>query len=194
MPTNEANPDVYQFLAQRQSGSILIEPKPSYQELQKILAIAGTVPDHGALKPFRFIIIQNEARKKFGEALVNAAEEAKGSLLDEKTRPKIFAKAFAAPVLIVIIFSPVDSPRIPLWEQQASASCTGYALDLAANSLGFGAVWKNFAYEPGHLMKQLCQLKPEEFMLGWVGIGTEQERERSPREALDLKRHAVFLD
>ncbi|MCX6129004.1 MAG: nitroreductase [Proteobacteria bacterium] len=185
--------DNFRFLVERQSASILIEPGPSHQDLQKILATAGTVPDHGGLKPYRFIVIQGAARDSFGESLINAAEEAKGTRLDESVRVKIKAKAFAAPLQILIIFSPVEQPKIPDWEQMAAASCTGYAMDLAANALGFGSVWKNFAYGPGRMMKQLFQLQPSESVLGWINIGTEQARDRPPRAAFDIARHVIFL-
>lgn len=182
----------YNFLAQRQSASILIEPRPDRSTMEKILQVGGTVPDHGALKPFRFVVVEGEAREKFADAMVNAAVEAKGEL-DEKKRAKLKSKAYAAPLQVILVFSPEEDDKIPEWEQMASASCTGYALVLAANALGFGAVWKSFGFEPGSLMKETFQLQAHERILGWVNIGTEKERERSPRKPLDLKRHALFL-
>lgn len=190
---SDANEKFYQFLAQRRSAAILNEPKPGSADLEKILAVAGTVPDHGSLKPYRFVVVEGEGRDRFGEALLNAADENRGSPLDESARPKIKAKAFAAPLQVLIIFSPVASPKIPDWEQMAAASCTGYAIGLAANSLGFGAVWKSFAYDPGTKMKSLLKLEGQEKLLGWVNIGTEKERDRSEREQLDFDRHVLFV-
>jgi nitroreductase len=184
--------EIYSFLAQRRSASILQEPAPDRSTVEKILQVAGTVPDHGSLKPYRFVIVEGAGRDRFAEALVNAGVEAKGSL-DEKKQAKLKSKAYAAPMQIVIIFSPRDSEKIPDWEQMASASCTGYALALAANALGFGAVWKSFAFDPGSLMQQIFQLQPRERVLGWVNVGTEKERERSTRAPLDLTKHALFL-
>ncbi len=184
--------DFYQFLAQRRSASILVEPSPDQAQLEKILQVGGTVPDHGGLKPYRFAVVSGEGREKFAEAMVNAGLEAKASL-DEKKQAKLKSKAYAAPMQIVIIFSPQDDDKIPEWEQMATASCTGYALGLAANALGFGAVWKSFGFEPGSLMKKIFHLENKERILGWVNIGTEKDRERSPRTPLDLKKYALFL-
>src|SRR5690606_9779223 len=92
--------------------------------------------------------------------------------LEESLRKKISQKAFMAPTLIVMIFSPVASPKIPEWEQFASASCAGYALALAAFSMGLGAVWKSFAFDPDQQLKQLLQLKQQEKLLGWINVGT----------------------
>jgi nitroreductase len=184
--------EIYSFLAQRRSSSVLQEPRPDRGTVEKILQVAGTVPDHGSLKPYRFVVVEGSGRDQFAEALLNAGLEAKGSL-EEKKQAKLKSKAYAAPMQIVIIFSPQESEKIPDWEQMASASCTGYALVLAANALGFGAVWKSFPFDPGSLMKQAFQLQPRERVLGWVNVGTEKERERSARSPIDLKKFALFL-
>ena len=195
MSQHQANPDFFNFLAERRSASRLVEPKPDEGEVRNILKVAGTVPDHGALKPYRFVIIEGEGRQVFGESLLDAAAEHRPGGLEESLKAKIKAKALAAPLLIVIIFSPVASAKIPHWEQMASASCTGYAIDLAANALGFGAVWKNFAYEPGAQMKKILALTEGEAVLGWVNIGTDPERSKQslPREEFNFARHALYL-
>ncbi len=184
--------DLANFLGERRSASILAEPKPDQADVERILQIAGTVPDHGSLKPYRFVVVQGESREQFANSLVNAYEEVRGQT-EEPLRAKLKAKAYAAPLQIILIFSPIDSAKIPAWEQMAAAACTGYACDLAANALGFGAVWKNFAYEPGSDMKNLFRLQPHEKVLGWINIGTETQRQQSSRSPMDLKKHALFL-
>lgn len=190
---NEAKPEFYDCLAKRRSASILQEPKPSRAAIERILNLAGTVPDHGDLKPYRFVVFEDSARDRFGDALVDAANAHRSEPLDEHKKPKIRAKAFAAPMQILIIYSPVASEKIHAWEQMASASCTGFALVLGAHALGYGAVWKSFAYDPGPALTALAALGPEERVLGWVNIGTEKDRDHAPRKPLDLARHVRFL-
>jgi len=185
-------PEIYHFLAQRRSASILVEPKPDHGTIEKILQVGGTVPDHGGLKPYRFVVVEGDGREKFAQAMLNAAVEAK-VVLDEKKQAKLKSKAYAAPMQVIIVFSPHDDDKIPEWEQMASASCTGYAVGLAANALGFGAVWKSFGFEAGSLMKQVFHMQKNERILGWVNIGTEKDRERSHRSPLDLNKFAMFI-
>jgi nitroreductase len=59
-----------------------------------------------------------------------------------------------------------------VWEQVASASCTGYAMVLAATGLGYGAVWKSAAVLNTAPLRALFELTPDESLLGWVNIGT----------------------
>ncbi len=185
--------EIYQFLANRRSASILVEPAPDKNAIQKILNVAERVPDHGKLMPYRFVIFEGEGREQFALGLVNAANENRHEPLDEKLTPKIKAKAYAAPLQILLIYSPVPSEKIPAWEQKATAACTGYAITMGANALGFGAVWKSFAYDTGSVLRNLISLKEGEEVLGWVNIGTEKERERLPPSPIDLNRFARFV-
>jgi nitroreductase len=187
------NNSAYEFLLKRRSASILHDPKPERAEIEQILNIAATAPDHGNLKPYRFVVIEGDAREKFGDALVDSANQFRPEALEEKMKPKIKAKAFAAPMQILIIYSPVASEKIHAWEQMSTASCAGFGLVLGANALGFGAVWKSFFYDSGESLKKLCGMSQGEMILGWVNIGTEKERDHSARSPLDLSAHAKFL-
>ncbi|RYZ59568.1 MAG: nitroreductase, partial [Proteobacteria bacterium] len=51
------NNSAYEFLWKRRSASILHDPKPGRHEIEQILNIAATAPDHGNLKPYRFVIV-----------------------------------------------------------------------------------------------------------------------------------------
>ena len=53
----------------------------------------------------------------------------------------VLAKLTAAPATILVISSPVDSPKVPLWEQQLSAGAVCMNLEHAASAYGFSACW-----------------------------------------------------
>jgi nitroreductase len=72
----------------------------------------------------------------------------------------------------VLIASPDPGSNVPVWEQVASASCTGYAMVLAATGLGYGAVWKSAAVLDTEPVRTLFALTEDEQLLGWVNIGT----------------------
>lgn len=52
----------------RRSAPVLKEPGPTRAELARILGAAGTVPDHGTLRPFRFVVVEGDGRAAFGDA------------------------------------------------------------------------------------------------------------------------------
>lgn len=65
---------VLAFLSTRRSvkPDRLIAPGPSPNELETMLKIASRVPDHKKLAPWRFIVIEGEARDRLGEIAAEA--------------------------------------------------------------------------------------------------------------------------
>jgi len=145
---------------------------PSPADLESILATAVTVPDHGDLRPWRFAVCSGAGRERFGAALVAGLHEARGDDLPEAMVVKMRSKAFAAPCSVVLIASPDTTSNVEVWEQVASASCTGYAMVLAATGLGYGAVWKSAAVLGTAAVRQLFDVGPDESLMGWVNLGT----------------------
>jgi nitroreductase len=92
-------------------------------------------------------------------------------------------KAFAAPCAVLLIASPDPTSNVEVWEQVASASCTGYAVVLAATGLGYGAVWKSAPVLATAPVRELVGLGPEESLLGWVNLGTPAPLGRKKRSA-----------
>ena len=84
-------------------------------------------------------------KERLADALAEGLHLTRGADLPESAVAKMRNKAFAAPCTVVLIASPHPESNVPVWEQVASASCTGYAVVLAAVALGFGAVWKSAA-------------------------------------------------
>jgi len=174
------------FLTRRTSAIGLGEPGPDPATLDRLLAAACAVPDHSLLQPFRFVVVDTQARQRFGEALAAVARELDPNL-QEFHATKLVNKAFFGPCLVALIASPRPGAKVPVWEQEASAACTGFALVLAAEALGFGAVWKSAPVHEGRALAELLALSPGERFLGWVNLGTNT-RETKPRAPVDLSR------
>ncbi len=144
---------------------------PDDRTLSRVLATAMTVPDHGGLRPWRFAVVSGAGRERFATALVAGLHELRGQDLPEAVVAKMHGKAFAAPCAVVLISSPDTASNVPVWEQVISASCTGYAVVLAATALGLGAVWKSAAVLESGPVRSLFELQPDERLLGWVNLG-----------------------
>jgi nitroreductase len=170
---------------------------PDETQLDAILGAAVTVPDHGGIRPWRFTVIRGTGRDRFGEALVKSLEVEKGLGLPDAVKAKMRGKAFAAPCQVMIVASPRAPSNVPEWEQMASASCTGYAMVLAALALGLGAIWKSAAVLQADPVRALFRAEPHEQLLGWVNLGSRQaDSSASPksRRPLDLHSFTTTLD
>ncbi len=154
---------------------------PDQQALTRILEAATTVPDHGGLRPWRFAVVSGVGRERFGEALVAGLHEQRGEDVPEAAVAKMRGKAFAAPCAVALIASPDPSSNVPVWEQVASASCTGYAVVLGAAALGFGAIWKSAGVLEMAPVRAFFGLSEHEQLLGWVNVGTPNDSARRDR-------------
>jgi nitroreductase len=153
---------------------------PDEDALARILETATTVPDHGGLRPWRFALITGAGRERFGAALVAGLHSLRGEDLLEPMVTKMQGKAFAAPCAVMLIASPDPSSNVPVWEQVASASCTGYAMVLAATALGLGAAWKSAPVLATEPVRTLFAAREDEQLLGWINLGTPgPSRERA---------------
>lgn len=127
------------LLETRRSGKArdMVAPGPDSAELQRILAIASRVPDHGKLAPWRFVVIED--RDAFAELLVKLYRQDKpGAGRLELDAMESFARS--APVLVALVYLRRES-AIPGWEQKLSAGAAAQNLLLAAHALGYVGNW-----------------------------------------------------
>ena len=161
------------FLTDRTSAIRLVEPAPDEATITAIVAAATAVPDHARLKPYRFVVVAGEARDHFGTALALAAVARNPG--SAPFADKVKNKAFFAPLLIAVLSSPRAGTSVPVWEQEATAACAGFAVVLAAEALGYGAVWKSAPVHEGTALATLLAQREGEKLLGWVNVGTRAD-------------------
>lgn len=173
VPLSGARPsaETRALLALRKSANKLVlgTPGPNPEELDELLFVASRVPDHRKLGPWRFIVFEGEARSRFGRAL---AEILKGRKAPQAQIEEAEKSMLRAPVVVVIVSSPVDDGRTPVWEQELSAGAVCYNLLLAANACGWAGVWLTDwpAYDKD--VSVLLGLREAERVAGFVHLGT----------------------
>jgi nitroreductase len=167
----------------------LAEPGPNAHELRRLLAIALRVPDHGALKPWRLIVVQGTAREDLANKLAAAflASDARrqSAGADLATR-KIRTMLTSAPLVVIVVSGADPATHIPEWEQVLSAGAVCMNLMNAISALGYGAIWLSgwAAYDPAAL--KILGVAPGEKVAGIIPIGTPTERPQDrPRPALN---------
>jgi len=164
---------IIDFLSMRNSAPIpdLREPGPSDSEITTMLSIASRVPDHGRLAPWRFILYRGAAREKVGEKLAELAEKREGPL-SEGRRNQELTRFSRAPLVVGVVSSPKEHPKIPEWEMFLSAGAAAMNLVLAANALGYGTNWITNWYSGVPEGRALLGLAPHERVAGFVHVGT----------------------
>lgn len=165
--------DIIDFLQTRASAPIpeLKEPAPDDAQIATLIGIASRVPDHGRLAPWRFIVYRGDARHEIGEKLAALAEQREGPLADAR-RAQERTRFSRAPLVIGVVHSPKENPKIPQWEMLLSGGAAAMNLIIAANAMGYGANWITNWYSDVAEGREILGLAPHERVVGFVHIGT----------------------
>lgn len=168
-------PNPLSLLQQRHSvpSRQLCEPAPDAATLHALLEASIRVPDHGKLVPFRLLKMEGEAKRRFGEQLVEIALDNKPEMSESKLEKERLRYSFA-PLVIVVIARIDPHSKVPEIEQKLSAGCVAHNILLGACALGFGAQWLTgwAAYDAD--AASLLGLKPDEAVIGFIHLGTPQ--------------------
>jgi nitroreductase len=166
-------------LLNRVSAPRLIEPAPDATQREILFSAALRAPDHGQLRPYRFLTVEGDARQRMGELLAQALQ-ASGVEVDEKALEKARSGPLRAPLVVVVIAKIQDHYKVPKKEQLITAGCAAHGVLLAAYALGVGAVWRTgeLSYSP-YVAKGLG-LSADEEVVAFLYLGTPQN---PPREA-----------
>lgn len=171
--------DAIELLLKRVSVPRLQEPAPSAQQLDVMLRAALRSPDHGQIKPWRFLTIAGEDRKQLGElfvqGLLSTTPDADDCLI-EKTR----AMPLRAPLLLVVIATVSEHEKVPAHEQLLAAGCAAHGILLAAHAQGVGAVWRTGAVAEMPVIKQGLGLQANEQIVAYMYLGTPINSLRNP--------------
>lgn len=175
-------------LVTRRSATILTEPAPDAGALQLIFASAVRAPDHGRLRPWRFVVIQGAARAHFGEQLAaHLARTQPGASPESLQRER--AKALRAPLIVVVAAHLNEAVKIPPREQLLSAGVAAGNIMLAAVALGYNAMWKTGGAAYDAALAAALGFGPADTIVGFLYLGTEAARPSAVRgEWQDLVR------
>lgn len=169
-------PPVLAAVQSRRSQSKVTAEAPSTAELERLVAAAGRVADHGALHPWRLIALRGQARERLGQALAASAG------LSGAHAESLAAKPLRAPLLVAVVFSPQPSHKVADWEQEAVASGVAHVLSLLLHEAGWGVMWRTGPHTRAKKVAKMHGLAPGEQLLGWLYVGGVPERAGSSHD------------
>ena len=180
-------PDAIELLRTRRSlkPGELTGPGPSPAEIETLITIASRVPDHGKLRPWRFIVFEGDARLKAGAA-IEAAFRTKYADVKPEQAEYERKRLARAPLVIAVVSRASPHVKIPEWEQVLSAGAAAMSLVLAAHALGYAANWITewYAYDRGVLAA--LGVNENERVAGFIHIGKPAHSpEDRPRPTVD---------
>lgn len=174
--------DALDALLNRVSVPRVLDPAPDSLQREQLFRAALRAPDHGQLRPWRFLTVEGEARARMGELFAEALLAGNPQAAEEALN-KARGMPLRAPLLVVVIARLQAHPKVPHEEQMIAAGCAAHGMLLAAHAMGIGAIWRtgDMAYD-GHVARGLG-LSEDERIVAYLYLGTP---ERAPRRAPDV--------
>lgn len=155
-------------MLERVSTPKLIAPSPSRVELEQMFRCAVRAPDHGRLRPWRFVVLQGAALEALGSAFEASQPDA-----DEQKRMRLRSMPLRAPMIIVSIARlDWEHKKVPVWEQQVAVGIATQHLQLAAGTLGFAAMWRTGDMAESGPVRDYLGLADDEQIIGFLYTGT----------------------
>jgi nitroreductase len=172
------------LLMSRQSAPQLVEPAPDGADLDLVLDAGLRAPDHGRLRPWRFVLIRGDARFAWAERLAEAAlarDPEKGLVLGDRYR----AWVQRTPLLIAVGAEIRAGHVIPESEQILSTGAAAMNMLNALHLLGYGGMWVTGAntYDPN--INKLLGFEPPSRLVGFLAVGTPKAGPKIERPARD---------
>lgn len=176
-------------LVQRHSAKALTAPAPDEGALGLIFSSAAAAPDHGCLRPWRFIVIEGSGLQRFGDLLAEHLRRSHPSSSEESLQRER-QKALRAPMIVVVAAICTPGGKIPVIEQILSAGAAAQNIMLAALALGFNSMWKTGAPAYDDQVKAALGLAAKDAIVGFMYLGTEAAKpDTTPRPSWQDRVH-----
>lgn len=179
---SHADNPVISFLTSRRSVTAknMAPGQVSDTDLDAILTAGLRVPDHGALKPWRLLVLQGDIRKTLDEEVILAEFMRANPDAEDKFIAIETARLQRAHTVIAVLSSPVEHPKIVEWEMALSAGAVCTTLLYAAQSMGYAAQWLTEWYAYNDVMlTRLGGVVGHDRIAGFIYIG---EKVKDPME------------
>jgi nitroreductase len=165
--------ELFDAIQSRASAARLVEPGPTAEQLERLIAAAARAPDHGRVKPWRFAVVNGAKREEFATAVAGARR----ARLPDMTEDQIVAekdKVRRSPTILVVGCAVRRDilTKVPEIEQVIAVGAAVENMFLAAQAMGLGVMWKTgpAAYDAG--VKAVVGLNADDHIVAILHLGT----------------------
>jgi len=121
-------------------AQLLAPPGPTPPQIERALDVALRAPDHGSLRPWRFVLIRGAARARLAALFERRMRERDPQLPPGKIE-KARRRVESAALVIAVAAHVVEHPKVPELEQLLSSGAAVMNLLNAFHAQGLAAIW-----------------------------------------------------
>lgn len=162
--------ELFEAIHGRQTISKVKPDEVSRELIEKILSAAVQAPNHYKVRPWRFVVLTGDGRKKLGDVFAASFLERNPATPPEgldKTR----ALPLRAPVVIAVAADKPSEPKVIEIENISAASAAAYIMLVTANALGLGAIIRTGEWARDPKVKEFLGFEADQHIIGFVYIG-----------------------
>lgn len=177
--------DIFEAIHSRHSVRKVKADVVPRELVEKLLDAGSQAPNHFKARPWRFIVLTGEARKKLGDVMA-ASQAQRQPDLPPETFDKTRGLPLRAPVLIAVgVDKPVE-PKVIEVENICAVSAACQNILLAAHALGLGAIWRTGEWARDVKVKEYLGFASDQHIVGFIYIGyPEFVPEPAPRPSFE---------
>lgn len=163
--------DAITALHTRLSTPRLTGPAPTAEQLDTLLRAALRAPDHGIVRPWRFLLLEGAERERLGEIFVAAHlsddPQAEPAVLD-----KMRSNPMRAPTIVVVVAETDLDNRVSAMEQVMAVVAATQNMMIAAHALGVGAMWRTGRMAEHPMVKAQLGFSDKDEIVAYLYLGT----------------------
>lgn len=163
---------ILEAIRNRRSIGKMTSDAPDRAQICQILEAGTWAPNHHLTEPWRFFVLEGDARAELGRAMGDvAAKRETDPVRQEAMATKAAAKPMRAPCVIAIAVEPAADETVPEIEEIAAGCAGAQNMLLAAHALGLAAIWRSgwITFEPE--IRDHFSLSSRARMLGFIYLG-----------------------
>jgi nitroreductase len=164
--------ELFDAIVSRSTAKALIGPGPTPAQIARLLEAAGHAPDHGRLKPWRFVPVNGAERETFANAVAESRRDQNPGFTDEQMQLEREKITRSPSILVAACVVRKDIPKVPEIEQVIAAGAAVENLLLAATELGIGAMWKTGPAAYSARVKAAVGLSADDHIVAILHLGT----------------------
>lgn len=147
-------------------------PGPDLEQIHAIVTAGFAAPDHGLLRPWRFVYVPTALRARLGEAFVASELEMVPEATPAQLKEAGLKGTRGSESIALIARIDPENPKIPAHEQWISVGAAMQNMNLAGEALG----WRSMVISGPRMETQALRaafgLEPKEHLVGFLVLGS----------------------
>ena len=162
--------ELFEAIHNRHSqGKVQQDPLPR-ETIEKLLDAAVQAPNHYKVRPWRFVVLTGDARKKLGDVFA-ASQQDRHPDFPQEAFDKTRGLPLRSPLLIAVGVDKPSEGKVIEIENVSAVSAACMNILLAAEAMGVGVKWRTGEWARDAKVKEFLGFSADQHIVAFLYIG-----------------------